>query len=217
MLRFHASKGRHRSIVNHSGAEAAGSTKSPSEELVAMLPSRDSIVQPSFLRWLYNTNGYVTAASDRNVLAIVGQLNDYSSPTDLKAFMSKYLTEGAAAAFTVIQVKDGGYDTTHLHTEASVDTQYATAMAFPIQVFFYSTGNWLEGEIFFSWLGYIIQQNYIPPTISILYAIDEKVTPREYQSSCARCLLCWDCDYKRLLIGRRCTTASAEGIACKCQ
>lgn len=46
---------------------------------VKVLTSRVGPLTPSYLRWLYNTRGWVPAATDRNVIAIAGHLGKYPS------------------------------------------------------------------------------------------------------------------------------------------
>lgn len=170
------------------GGAAMGLVKSTSGGLVTVLSSRHDnrddirVVMPPLLRWLYNTYTYVPAATYQNVLGIVGFRFDYPSPADLAAFMRKYRTDGADAAFTVVEVDGGGYDPSRPNSEANMDIQYALAMAYPTPHVFYSTGLGPSGtqDWFISWLRYILNQPSIPQTISISYGYPEKVCSREY-------------------------------------
>ncbi|KAH9022820.1 subtilisin-like protein [Lactarius pseudohatsudake] len=165
-----------------SGGATAGLKRLVSGEPVTVLSSRDDELRtPSFLRSLYKTTEYRPAAADRNALGIVGILNGYPSPEDLARFMSVYRSDGANAAFTVVQVNGGGYDPTNPGREPNLDTQYAMAMAYPTPVIFYSTGR-LAGttDWIMSWLEYILTESNIPRTISISYLSDEKVIPVAY-------------------------------------
>src|SRR6266702_1622931 len=91
----------------------------------------DEYVTPSFLRWLYNTLGYVATAVDRNRPGIAGFLGKYPSPDDLKLFMDEFRTDGADATFAVVEINGGGYDSDNLGMEGNVDLQYTESMAFP--------------------------------------------------------------------------------------
>ncbi|KAH9022850.1 peptidase S8/S53 domain-containing protein [Lactarius pseudohatsudake] len=166
-----------------SGGATAGLKRQVSGEPVTVLSSRDDDdTTPSFLRSLYKTAEYRPAAADRNSLGIVGILNGYPSPEDLARFMSMYRSDGANAAFTVVQVNGGGYDPTNPAREPNLDTQYATAMAYPTPVIFYSTGRGPAGKTdwFVSWLRYILGEDNIPRTISISYVIEEMHIPVAY-------------------------------------
>ncbi|KAH9163946.1 subtilisin-like protein [Lactarius sanguifluus] len=170
------------------GRATAGLKRPVSEsgEPVTVLSSRDDDdTTPSFLRSLYKTAEYTPAAADRNALGIVGMLNGYPSPEDLATFMSVYRSDGTNAAITVVQVNGGGYDPTNPAREPNLDTQYATAMAYPTPVIFYSTGRGPAGttDWFASWLRYILTEGNIgniPRTISISYVADEKGIPVAY-------------------------------------
>ncbi|KAH9036773.1 subtilisin-like protein [Lactarius deliciosus] len=165
-----------------SGVTTAGLKRPASREPVTVLSSRDDDdTTPSFLRSLYKTTEYTPAAADRNELGILGILNDYPSPEDLARFMSVYRSDGTNAAITVVQVNGGGYDPTNPTTEANLDTQYATAMAYPTPVIFYSTGRGPADttDWFVSWLDYIMEGD-IPRTISISYVVDERLISVAY-------------------------------------
>ncbi|KAH9049738.1 subtilisin-like protein [Lactarius hengduanensis] len=171
----------------HSPRKRSGGAKKPvSGGPVNVLSSRDGDwTTPSFLRSLYKTTEYTPAAPHRNAIGIVGILNDYPSPKDLASFMSEYRSDGTDAAITVVQVNGGGYDPTNPAGESNLDTQYAVAMAYPTPVIFYSVGRGPEGttDWLVSWLSYILMEDnidYIPPTISISYTIDERFTSEEY-------------------------------------
>ncbi|KAH8983893.1 subtilisin-like protein [Lactarius hatsudake] len=159
--------------------------KSTSGEAATVLSSRAKVnyVRPSFLRWLYGTGAYIPGATDRNVLGVVGLLDDYPSPTDLTAFMQKYRSDADDATYTVVRVNGGGYDPTHPHAEANMDIQYAEAMAYPTPHIFYSTapGPSDTGDYFVSFLEYILGQEDIPQTISISYdRLEENFLSHEY-------------------------------------
>src|SRR6266702_3441608 len=163
-----------------SGGAAAGLAGVASGEPVTVLTSRDDIITPSYLRWLYSTSAYRPTATDKNKLGIVGYLRDYPSPADLAAFMLRYRSDAADATYTVVPVNSGGYDPRKPGIEANVDIQYAEAMAYPTPHIFYSTGRGPSGreDRYLSWLLYIIEQPSIPQTISISYGEDENKYPQ---------------------------------------
>jgi len=166
------------------GGAAVGLAEAASGEPVTVPSSRDEIDvnTPSFLSWLYSTWAYSPAATDRNMLGIVGFIWEYPSPKDLYLFMSKYRPNGAGALFTVVLVNGGAFDLTGAGAEANLDMQYTQGMAYPTRHIFYSTGRGPSGkdDWYLSWLAYIIDQPIIPQTISISYGNDEKLYTREY-------------------------------------
>lgn len=93
---------------------------------------------PSFLCWLYSTSAYTPATTDTNVLGVAGYLGDcHLSPADLAAFMRKYLSDAAAATFTVVQVNGGS--TTQPTRRGELQHPVRRAMAYPTLLIFYST------------------------------------------------------------------------------
>ncbi|KAH8997145.1 subtilisin-like protein [Lactarius hatsudake] len=170
--------------------ETAGLVKLATGESTTMLSSRKQVdyVTPPFLRWLYDTVAYIPNAMGENVLGVVGFLGDYPSPTDLLAFMRKYL-EADDATYTVAEIRGGGYDPTHPHIEANTDIQYAEAMAYPTPHIFYSTGQGPTGtaDFYLNWLEYILDQMNIPQTISLSYGAEERDLSRDYTSFVCDC------------------------------
>jgi tripeptidyl-peptidase-1 len=153
-------------------------------EPVTVPSSRDDNVAttPSFLRWGYNTWAYSPAATDQNMLGIVGYLGQYPGTTDLDLFMSNYRSNAAGADFSVLQVNNGQYDPSHPGAGANIDMQYAQGIAYPTPHIFYSTGRGLSGtdDWYLSWLEYILDEPIIPQTISVPYGNDEKLYTRGY-------------------------------------
>ncbi|KAH8983901.1 subtilisin-like protein [Lactarius hatsudake] len=165
------------------GGATAGLKKPVSGEPVTVLSSRDdNLATPSFLRSLYKTTEYRPAAADRNVLGIFGMQNEYPSPEDLATFMSVYRSDGTDATFIVVPVNGGKYDPTNPAGESNLDTQYAAAMTYPTQVFFYSVGQGRTGtdDWLASWFRYLRTASNIPRTISISYVVDERFIPVDY-------------------------------------
>ncbi|KAF8270540.1 hypothetical protein EI94DRAFT_1722494 [Lactarius quietus] len=114
-------------------------------------------VKAPFLRWLYNSEPYVPAATGRNKLA---------------------------ATFSVVLVNNGQYNPNAPGVEGSLDIQYTSAMAYPTPITYYNTGKGPLGEHdpYLSWLDYILRQSIIPQTITTSYADLEKNFPRIMRS-----------------------------------
>ncbi|KAH9165902.1 subtilisin-like protein [Lactarius sanguifluus] len=139
------------------------------------LSRRDDIepVTPSFVRWAYNTLGYVPAATDRNKLGVAG-------PDDLKQFMTEYRTDGAdTATFDVFLISGGRYDPNTPSVEGNLDIQYTEAMA--------TGGAGLGPDPYLSWLNFMLSldDNQLPRTISTSYGGFEETIPLDFaQSTC---------------------------------
>ncbi|KAH9053312.1 subtilisin-like protein [Lactarius vividus] len=156
------------------GGAAAGQVNATSGDLMAALLGRaDDDVTPPFLRWLYNSVNYVPTATDRNVLGIAGFSQEYPNPGDLTTFMDRFHSTETGATYTVMQVNNGGYDPINPGLEAAADVQYASGMAYPTPITYYSVGEGPEGEHdpYLFWLKYMLDdETDIPQTISTSYA-----------------------------------------------
>ncbi|KAI9442714.1 subtilisin-like protein [Lactarius indigo] len=173
--------------LNGTDGEVVGQVRTTSGEHVKTVSKRAKKVgalKPSFLRWLYGTEACKPAAIDRNSLGIVGFLNDFPSPTDLKASMRKNRSDGKHATITVTPVNNGEYNPKRPADEANLDVQYAVAMVYPTPVTFYSTGRGASNtdDWFISFLGYILKlgMRARPKTISTSYCVNEKSSSLEY-------------------------------------
>ncbi|KAH9015288.1 subtilisin-like protein [Lactarius hengduanensis] len=176
-------------------AEAEAASGNP----VTVLSSRAGEVTPSQLRWLYKTFAYVPTAADRNTLGVFGVRKDYPSETDLTMFMTNFRSDvqpPGLATFTVELVNGGEYDPDTPGIEASIDVQYASAMAYPTPIIFYSTGGnvkWSDsgepvpGDVYLESLEYMLKKTVIPRTISISFGTYERNVPRDYAR--ALCIL----------------------------
>ncbi|KAH9165152.1 subtilisin-like protein [Lactarius sanguifluus] len=181
-------------------AAALAEVEATSGNPVTVLSSRADEVMPSQLRWMYKTFAYVSTAADRNTLGVFGFREQYPSETDLTVFMT-YLRSDvqppSLATFTVELVNGGGYDPVNPGDEANVDVQYASAMAYPTPIIFYSiggSGKWVtrsgepySGDQWLESLNYLLRKTVIPQTISISYGAYERYVPREYTR--ALCIL----------------------------
>ena len=154
--------------------------KSASGELVKVLSSRNNDpVAPSFLRRLYNTEGYELDAADRdrNKLGIAAYLSGYPIQDDLAAFMRKYRSDGADATYSLVLVDDGDIPD-EPDEEVSIDTQYAEAIAYRTPHTVYTTLG--QGSLAI-WLDYVIglSDSDLLHTISRSYGADEQDIPED--------------------------------------
>ncbi|KAH9040216.1 subtilisin-like protein [Lactarius hengduanensis] len=159
-------------------------------ERVTTLSSRVDHVRPSVLRSLYQTAEYVPVATDRNILGVTGYLDSYSSPADLKAFMTECREDAIDATFEVVQINGGGNDPSKPDAEANLNLQYTEAIAFPTPHIFYSTGGRISvnghdkepasDDMWLQWVNYVLDLEDIPQTISTSYGDYETTLPPEY-------------------------------------
>ncbi|KAH8981684.1 subtilisin-like protein [Lactarius hatsudake] len=193
---YFASTRTRRQTPRRGSVEAAAASSEP----VTVLSSRASEVTPSQLRWLYKTFAYVPTAADRNTLGVVGYMKDYPSETDLTMFMTNFRSDvrpPSLATFAVELVNGGRYNPDSPGIEANIDVQYASVMAYPTPIIFYSTGgseSWstdsgepLSGDADLESLDYLLKKKVIPQTISISYGTEERNVPPEYAR--ALCIL----------------------------
>ncbi|KAH9026053.1 subtilisin-like protein [Lactarius pseudohatsudake] len=185
---YFASTRTRRQTPRRRSVEAAVASGKP----VTVLSGRAGHVTPSQLRWLYRTFAYVPTAADRNTLGVFGYRKDYPSKTDLTMFMTNFRSDvqpPGLATFTVELVNGGEYDPDTPGLEASIDVQYASAMAYPTPIIFYSTGGFAEasdsgeplpGDMYLASLDYLFEKADIPQTISISYGSYEYYVPQEY-------------------------------------
>ena len=153
----------------------------------------DIKITPSELRSLYGTAAYVPAAKDRNKLGVLGMQGDYPSEDDLRRFMTAYREDGIEAAYEVVQINGGEYEPENPDGEANLSVQYAEALTFPTPLVFYSvggqpmfipeTGQPRDGDHWFEWLRYLVNQPSVPQTLSSVYGNMEKDVPQEYAAT----------------------------------
>ncbi|KAH8990283.1 subtilisin-like protein [Lactarius akahatsu] len=169
-----------------SGRAAAEQVKATSGDFVTTLLGRadsEDDVTPPFLRWLYNSITYVPAATDRNVFGIAGYVKEYPNPVDLTTFMNRFHSPETRATYTVVEVDNGEYDPTNPGLEANMNVQYASGIAYPTPITYYSVGgDGTEGEDeqYLSWLNYMLGLDQIPQTISTSYANYETELSLDY-------------------------------------
>ena len=191
---FPSMRGRWQTPHRRSSRSALAQAEVASGKVVrAGSPEEKFETTPAFLRWLYKTRSYSfnrDYGDYKNRLGILGIDDDYPSEMDLALFMAEYRTDGISASFQVEQVNGGKYDADDPFDGASVAVQYASAMAFPESVVFYSVGGntvWTEygsqpiaGDMYFEWLKYLLREPSPPPTILIGYGEPERDLPEPY-------------------------------------
>ncbi|KAF8258636.1 peptidase S8/S53 domain-containing protein [Lactarius quietus] len=155
---------------NFSGETPTWPVKSGLVEPVTTLSSRADTIKypltPSFLRWLYGTDKYVPAATNRNWLGIVGFSKDYPNPADLAAFLSKCRADAKDATYNVVPVNGGQYDPSKPTDEGALDIH---------------VGDGPSGtDRLTAWLKFILDQPKVPQTISTSYGQDESLGTQEY-------------------------------------
>ncbi|KAH8990978.1 subtilisin-like protein [Lactarius akahatsu] len=162
------------------GGATTEQEKVPRGDPGTVLLSHDQYVTPSSLRSLYKTSTYVPLAADRNVLSVVGYLDDYPSPTDLRQFMDQYRSDATSATYSVVKIGGGGDNPSNPTSEASLNIQYTSAIAYPTPHIFYSTGGSAIEDLLIKWLDYLLDQGSIPQTVSTPYGISEDTVPQDY-------------------------------------
>ncbi|KAH8979555.1 subtilisin-like protein [Lactarius hatsudake] len=146
-----------------------------------VLSSRDQGVTPSSLRSFYKTSRYVPLAAGWNMLGVAGYVGDWPSPDDLTQFMNRYRSDATDATYRVVQIKGGGYDPNNPTTEANLNMQYTSAIAYPTTHIFYSTGGSdTLGDPVINWLDYVLGLWSVPQTVSTPYGTPEYTVPPDH-------------------------------------
>ncbi|KAG8164491.1 hypothetical protein KVR01_006409 [Diaporthe batatas] len=127
------------------------------------------------------------------LLGIAGFLEEYAAPFDLQRFLSKYSVPGSDTSqnFTCVGVNGGSCPTgpEKAGSEASLDVQYARAIAGSIPITYYSTagrGKWVgdgvnTNEPFVEFLDYLLAEaDPLPNTLSISYGDVDSTMPDSY-------------------------------------
>ncbi|KAH8987026.1 subtilisin-like protein [Lactarius akahatsu] len=163
------------------GGATTEQTKVPEGDPGMVLSSRDQGVTPSSLRSFYKTSRYVPLAASWNVLGVAGYNGDWPSLDDLRQFMNQYRFDATDATYRVVQINGGGYDPSNPATEANLNMQYTSAIAYPTTHIFYSTGSSdTLGDPFINWLDYVLGLWSVPQTVSTPYGVPEYTVPPDY-------------------------------------
>ena len=177
------------------GAAPAQAPAAPGNVVAARQDPQDPGITPSVLRWLYKAESYKPLVPLQNTIGILGIDNEYPNRLDLARFLGRYRSDarnpGYTQGYTVTKLNGGKYDPRTPGVEASIGTQYASAMAYPIPLVFYSVGGdaaWgRDGEptitdMYLEWLQSLLHEDHIPQTIVISYAHSEQELPIQYAS-----------------------------------
>ena len=178
-------------VTQHTPRRRFRRAAAPSQTPSNVIP----VIEPSLLRWMYNTEKYEPTAADRNRLAVVGLQDDFALQADLAMFVNRIDQHAQGARFNLLQL-NGALDTPNIPgVRGSTAVQYAASMSFPTQVTFYNVaGNseWddgmpVAGDMFLEWFDHINAEPSLPQTISIAYGEDESYLPYDYADAlCTR-------------------------------
>ncbi|KAJ5118747.1 hypothetical protein N7526_010384 [Penicillium atrosanguineum] len=157
-----------------------------------------TVIRPDCLRELYGLNDHTATPSPWNRLGISGFLNQYARHSDFNHFRNRFLTGEMEDDFTVVTINSGINDekSPQMATEASLDIQYAVAMAHGTLTTFYSTGGRgplvpdadqpdasnSGNEPFLEQLHYLIDLpgDQLPAVLSTSYGESEQSVPPSY-------------------------------------
>ncbi|KAF8268683.1 Pro-kumamolisin, activation domain-containing protein [Lactarius quietus] len=165
---------------------------------VATLVSHEQFITPATLRSLYTSEGYVPAATDKNVLGITGFHGQYASYNDLKELMDIFCSDASDATFSVVEIDSSGYDEDDPGLEGNIDIQYSQAIAYPIPQVFYSIGGAPPpfipdsyeprntNEPWLDWLGHMVDLPVLPQTLSASYGGKSRPSRLTTRRACAR-------------------------------
>ncbi|KAH9045641.1 subtilisin-like protein [Lactarius pseudohatsudake] len=140
--------------------------------------------------WLY---AYMPAATDRNMIRIVGFGGDYPSTADLTTFILRLNVARTRMTrpFKVERINGGGYNPNNPDEEPNQSILYAQAIAYPTPLTFSSVG----GNSVYNantkrkshppptWFKDVFDLEDVPQTISISYGDSENNVPLEYASA----------------------------------
>ncbi|KAH9167160.1 subtilisin-like protein [Lactarius sanguifluus] len=127
-----------------------------------------------------SARGYVPLAAVRNVLGVASYLGDTPSPSDLREFMNQYRFDATSATYNVVKIKGGEYNPNNPASEASLNIQYTSAIAYPTPHIFYSIGGSATQGDFINRLDYVLGQWSVRQTVSTPYGIPEDTAPPDY-------------------------------------
>ncbi|EJD48553.1 tripeptidyl peptidase A [Auricularia subglabra TFB-10046 SS5] len=168
----------------------------PMEDLTALAtpaPSCNSSITLQCLEDLYNINGYVPQAADRNTVGITGYLEEFANTVDLQSFFKSQKPAGANFTFETILINNGTnpQDPSQAGGEASLDVQFAFGLAFPTAATFFSTGGRPPfipdlgtprntNEPYLDWVEFVLGLDSPPLVISTSYGEEEQTVPESY-------------------------------------
>jgi tripeptidyl-peptidase-1 len=158
-----------------------------------------TVMRPDCLRELYGLHDTRAKPDPQNRLGVSGFLDQDARHSDFHHFMQRFSPGASDADFDVVTIHGGinPEDSPTSSTEASLDLQYAAALAYNASVRFYSTGGRapsdlgqlgskdLENEPFLDQLHYLISlpDNELPSVLSTSYGEIEQSVPPSYAKS----------------------------------
>ena len=161
-------------------------------------------MSPLCLRTLYGFLNYTPQASHANQMALVNFLGEFNNRSDIDLFLRLYRPDAAAqdAAYTFAMKNiNGAINQQSLANplqmengkgkEGNLDAEVMLGLGWPTPFTAYSVAGrppFLpdaavpanSNEPFLTWLQYILEQETLPPVISISYSESEQTVPRSY-------------------------------------
>lgn len=157
-------------------------------------------VTPRCLRTLYGTLLYEPRAPGWNQMALTDYLGEMNNRSDISTFLGLYRPEAQAAAyeFRYVSIADGPVDNgtnvaeAGVDLEGNLDAEYMLGIAWPTPLTAFTTGGLnptfvpdLEtptdsDEPYLTWVNYVLEQEFIPQTISTSYGDDEQTVSKAY-------------------------------------
>lgn len=168
------------------------------EELSANCASN---ITPDCLRELYGVYDTEAEPDPRNRLGVSGFLDQYARYDDFQTFMRLYAPNRTDTNFTVASINGGLnlQDSSRSSSEASLDIQYATSLAYRSLTTYYTTGgrgpavanvgesNESEStnEPFLEQLHYLLNlpDEDLPAVLTTSYGEDEQTVPESYSNA----------------------------------
>ncbi|ODM16991.1 Tripeptidyl-peptidase sed3 [Aspergillus cristatus] len=150
------------------------------------------------LRRLYGIYDTEAKPDPRNKLGVSGFLDQYARYDDFRAFMRTYEPDHTDANFDVVSINGGRNDqnSSFASTEASVDIQYAVALAYNTNTTYYTTGGRgpfvpevdqpnvgsSSNEPYLEQLHYLLNlpDEDLPAVLSTSYGEYEQIIPESY-------------------------------------
>jgi len=148
-------------------------------------------ITPACLQALYNTTGFVPKATNKNILAVAGYLEEFANFADLTTFAKRFLTGASNATFTVVEVNGGLNTQSDPGVEANLDVQYTTGISFPTPQVYYTTGGsppfipddetpTNTNEPYLNFLDTFVNASPLPQTLTTSYGDDEQTVPEDF-------------------------------------
>ena len=182
----------------------------PKDLTVAEACNATAAMSPLCLRTLYGFLNYTPQASHANGMALVNFLGEFNNRSDIDLFLRLYRPDAAAhdAAYTfVMENINGAINQQSMATplqlekgkgkEGNLDAEIMLGLGWPTPFLAYSVAGrppflpdaalpTNSNEPFLIWLQYVLEQETLPPVISISYSESEQTVPRSYAERVCR-------------------------------